>query len=192
MNHKFYGKLLETASKAGQHLSTSARSLPVGRVVVLVTEVMLSWPTNGSRKVRQQHPARLLSCKVYSCLLCLLPPVATSVIWHRYGMMDDVGNPPCIDHWIVDFVGKPMDFRNFSSWNVYVLEAAGNRDGVHFNFMVEAYAKVHPVVFSLAPLCSMVPMGFQWVYLGCTWVYHVPFATHVFFFNFWKMTCIAR
>jgi hypothetical protein len=118
MNHKFYGKLLETASKAGQRLSTSARSLHwstwSGRRSCRGTEVMLSWPTNGSRKVRQQHPARLLSCKVYIGLLCLLPPVATSVIWHRCGMMMDVGNPPCIDHKIVDLVGKPMDFRNWS------------------------------------------------------------------------------
>ena len=57
-------------------------------------------------------------------------------------------------------------------------QAAGHRDGVHFNFMVEAYAKV-PFDF----LGTCVFQGYRRVYLeytiGYTWVCHVSFSSHV-------------
>ena len=62
MNNKFYGKLLEAASKAGRHLREMPALRENDRNVVAPwhgTEVMLSWPTNGSRKARlvaQQWP----------------------------------------------------------------------------------------------------------------------------------------
>ena len=80
----------------------------------------------------------------------------------------------------MDLVGKPMDFRNCSSWNVYwrtstgqvikdPSQAAGNRDGVHFNFMVEAYAKVHPVDFlGTFVFHGMGSNGYTWGVPGYT------------------------
>lgn len=73
-----------------------------------------------------------------------------------------------------------MDFRNCSSWNVYwrtstgqvikdPSQAAGNRDGVHFNFMVEAYAKVHPVDFlGTFVFHGMGSNGYTWGVPGYT------------------------
>ena len=93
MNHKFYGKLLEAASKAGRHLGAIPSPPGHGRVVAA------RWCCHGQQMVRGEQGAcgrwfgqldlqyptstRLLSCKVY---YGLLPSSISTMHHHGYSI----------------------------------------------------------------------------------------------------------